>query len=204
MITEKPLEHVEQPETPVVLSHPETVHLPPTQDIERDTKPTPIEDQQPDPKSPVRSKSNFEKPRESKKDFEPLSISKKVLEPEQDIEDTTPVFDRDGDEGRWRTDEQVKELVIYRWEFKRWPDDVEDKVHHPTGLESYYELRYFKEGTNRKGERYSELYGKHRAKRDLWIEEESQRRAIGDTQLDASEAQSNVVRLTTRRAHSAG
>lgn len=206
---------------PIVPEQPGTPVLPPTR-IERAPAPVPqpmlivhhvpvqvpeirqIEEKRSISKPPADSKRNFEKPPESKKDFEPVPISKKKFDPEPEIEDDAPVFDRDSDEGRWRTDDQVKELVIYRWEFKRWPDDVEDKENHPTGLESYYELRYFKEGTNRKGERYSELYGKHRAKRDLWIEEESQRRAIGNTQLDASEAQSNVVRFTARRANSAG
>lgn len=183
---------------PMLMGHPETVTLPPAQEVRR------FEEPRKSSKPPADSKKDFEKPHESKKDFEPTPISKKKFEPEPEIEDDAPVFDRDGDEGRWRTDDQVKELVIYRWEFKRWPDDVEDKVSHPTGLESYYELRYFKAGSNRKGEKYSELYGKHRAKRDLWIEEESQRRAIGNAQLDSSTAQSNVVRFAARRANSAG
>jgi hypothetical protein len=146
---------------------------------------------------PEDSKRNFEKPQESKKEFDPAPA----------IEGDAPVFDRDGDQGRWRTDEQVRELVIYRWEFKRWPDDVENKASKETrtGLESYYELRYFKEGTNRKGERYSELYGKHRAKRDLWIEEECQQRAIqaDNAPLDPAAAQSNMVHFAARRTYRA-
>ena len=198
-----------------VRSAPVVIHHVTERIIERPTQPGPkppvwnvrrepevdreIEDEQ----APTSSRRNFEQPPESKKDFEPPSISKKELDPEPEFEDEIEI-DRDGDEGRWRTDDQVKELVIYRWEFKRWPDDVEDKSSKDTrtGLESYYELRYFKEGTNRKGERYSELYGKHRAKRDLWIDEESQRRAVGNAQLDASEAQSNVVHFPTRRSNS--
>jgi len=173
---------------------------PPIWDVRRQEPEAEIEDDQ----APTPSRRKLEQPPESKKDFDDPSISKKELEPEPEIEDDAPVFDRDGDEGRWRTDDQVKELVIYRWEFKRWPDDVEDKSSKETrtGLESYYELRYFKEGTNRKGERYSELYGKHRAKRDLWIDEESQRRAVGNAQLDSSTAQSNVVHFPARRANS--
>jgi hypothetical protein len=167
----------------------------------------PIEEERQSSNPPAESKRNFEKPQESKKEFDPVPIAKKEFDPAPEIEADAPVFDRDGDQGRWRTDEQVRELVIYRWEFKRWPDDVENKASKETrtGLESYYELRYFKEGTNRKGERYGELYGKHRAKRDLWIEEECKQRAIqaGNAPLDPAAAQSNMVHFPARRTHRA-
>lgn len=143
-----------------------------------------------------------EKPADSKKEFEIETKSKKEFEPEP-ADSNGPVFDRDGNEGRWRPNELVRSLVIYRWEFKHWPDDLEDKNNHPTGIESYYELRYFSEGTNRRGERYAELYKEHRARRDLWIDEECQRRALknpGPVGLSADE--SNVVHLPTRRASS--
>ena len=199
----------EQPVQQVSMSHPETVQLPPEQEVQRYTKPVEnqrFEDPRQISKSPDDSKKDFDTPKESKKDFEPPPISKKKFEPDADIEDDAPVFDRDNDEGRWRSDDQVKELVIYRWEFKRWPEDVEDTSSKETrtGLESYYELRYFKEGTNRKGERYSELYGKHRAKRDLWIDEACKQRAGSLAQLDTPTPESNVVHFSTRRAHSVG
>jgi hypothetical protein len=162
---------------------------------------------------------------ESKKDFEPASISKKDFDPAPDSkkdfkpgatssdppsmgieegvppvdeEEDAPEFDRDGDFGRYRTDDQVKELVIYRWEFKCWPSDVPVE----TGLASYYEIRYFKEGTNRKGELYSVIYAKHRAKRDLWIDEECRSRATGEFEpaMDAAADESNLVYLPDRRA----
>ena len=124
------------------------------------------------------SKKDFDIEGESKKDFEKPPKNRDELE-----------FDMDGDVGRWRDDEQVQELVVYRYQWKQWPEDVEDKVNHPTGIESYYEVRYFKEGTNRKGERYADLYKKHRAKRDLWIDEYTASQAL----MDAATPESNVV-----------
>ena len=127
---------------------------------------------------------------ESKKDFDIEGDSKKDFEKSPEKADELE-FDMDSDAGRWRTDEQVRELVIYRYEWKQWPEDVEDKANHPTGLESYYELRYFSDGTNRKGERYADLYKKHRAKRDLWIDEYTASQALMDTPA----VKSNVVPL---------
>lgn len=126
------------------------------------------------------SKKDFEYPGDSKKDFDIPGHSKPEIE-----------YDRDGDVGRWRTDDQVKELVIYRYEWKEWPEDVPVD----TGLQSYYELRYFKNGMNRKGENYADLYGKHRAKRDLWIDEYTAEQATDHAQVDAPTSQSNVVPL---------
>jgi hypothetical protein len=196
---------------PVMITHlvqpgalPEHARPAPLQPMRTDP---PIEEERQSSNPPAESKRNFEKPQESKKEFDPVPIAKKEFDPAPAIEADAPVFDRDGDQGRWRTDEQVRELVIYRWEFKRWPDDVENKASKETrtGLESYYEIRYFKEGTNRKGERYGELYGKHRAKRDLWIEEECQQRAIqaGNAPLDPAATQSNMVHFAARRTHRA-
>lgn len=126
------------------------------------------------------SKKDFEIEPESKKDFEPPAAKSKIEEkPKDELE-----FDRDSNEGRWRYDWQVAELVIYRNEFGLWPSDVPVD----TGLRSYYELRYFEEGTNRKGERYAELYAKHRAKRDLWVKQ-----ADPSVALDIAAAESNVL-----------
>lgn len=126
------------------------------------------------------SKKDFEIEPESKKDFEPPVANSNIEEePKSEIE-----FDRDSNEGRWRYDWQVAELVIYRNEFGLWPSDVPVE----TGLRSYYELRYFEEGTNRKGEKYAELHAKHRAKRDLWLKQ-----ADPAIAMDIAAAESNVL-----------
>lgn len=139
--------------------------------------------------NPVDSKKDFEIEPESKKDFEPQETKSKIEdEPKGEIE-----FDRDTAKGRWRYDWQVAELVIYRNEFELWPSDVPVE----TGLRSYYELRYFAEGTNRKGESYAELYAKHRAKRDLWVKQ-----ADPATALDIAATESNVVPLRKRSSSS--
>lgn len=140
-------------------------------------------------RNPGDSKKDFEVEQKSKKDFEsPPANSKIETKPEGTIE-----FDCDTSEGRWRFDWQVAELVIYRNEFGLWPSDVPVE----TGLRSYYELRYFDEGTNRKGERYAELYAKHRAKRDLWIKQ-----ADPSVAMDIAAAESNVVPLRKRTSNS--
>lgn len=174
-----PIVHVVQP---VAVRMPTPVHI----------EPIVIVSNEPEISNAVtpESKKEFEIEGDSKKEFEKPAETKKNFEPQDEIE-----FDMDADVGRWRIDEQVRELVIYRWEFKKWPKDVEDKINHPTGLESYYELRYFKDGTNRKGERYADLYKKHRAKRDLWVDEYSAEQAIGNAQVDDPAIKSNVVPL---------
>jgi len=54
--------------------------------------------------------------------------------------DADPVtYDRDGDPGAWRTLEQRREIVLYRKKTGRWPEEVSKE----TGLQSYYEIRYF-------------------------------------------------------------
>lgn len=138
------------------------------------------------------SKKDFEIEPESKINFEP---SKKDFEPEQEFEDEIEI-DREGDIGRWRKDSQVAELVIYRHEWTVWPSDVPTE----TGLRSYYELRYFDEGANRKGVKYSELYAKHRAKRDLWIRQYQQSGSIEESDLDTPTTESNVVHFPDRWA----
>ena len=90
--------------------------------------------------------------------------------------------------------------MIYRHEWGVWPSDVPVE----TGLRSYYELRYFDEGTNRKGIKYSELYAKHRAKRDLWLSQYQQTGSVDASDLDTPTLESNVVHLPIRRANSAG
>lgn len=152
----------------------------------------PVVSKRPEPES----KKDFEIEPESKIKFDSEPESKKDFEPQAEIE-----FDVDGDQGRWRNDTQVRELVIYRYVWKVWPEDVEDKINHPTGLESYYELRYFSEGTNRKGERYADLYKNHRAKRDVWIDEYTASQAVSNAQLDVAAPESNVVSF--RRAGAA-
>ncbi|MBF6606987.1 MAG: hypothetical protein IVW53_15580 [Chloroflexi bacterium] len=135
----------------------------------------------------------------SKKDFDGNPDSKKDFVSAPIIEDEEPEFDRDGDVGRWRHDWQVAELVIYRGEFGKWPEDVPVD----TGLRSYYELRYFDEGTNRKGVKYSELYAKHRAKRNLWLSQHRSGEQASEADLDTPTTESNVVYLPTRRTGSA-
>ncbi len=134
------------------------------------------------------SKKDFKIEEQSKKDFDPTPII--------EDEDEVPEFDREGDVGRWRHDWQVAELVIYREEFGKWPEDVPVE----TGLRSYYELRYFDEGTNRKGEKYSELYAKHRAKRALWVGQYRAGERGSEADLDTPTTESNVVYLPNRRA----
>jgi hypothetical protein len=170
--------------------------------------PIPIEEKQKSneqsiPKSkPGKIEEQIEPEPDSKKDFEIEPKSKKDFEPEPDVSNG-PVFDRDGNEGRWRPNDLVRSLVIYRWEFSRWPDDLEDKINHPTGIESYYELRYFREGTNRKGESYADLYKEHRARRDVWIDEECQHRALKDiSSLGPPTNESNVVPYRKRSGRS--
>lgn len=194
------VERVTEPEI-MVIQHEHVVQY--DHVIRTEPTPTPLLRDFDDPETAAsipmpESKKDFEDKPESKKDFDSAPTKP---EPSKS-DDDQPSFDRDGDPGRYRTDDQVKEVVLYRYEWKEWPEDVPVK----TGLQSYYELRYFSEGMNRKGERYADLYAKHRAKRDLWIDEFCASRAseASPAQLDAPAPESNVVRFPRRAGGSIG
>jgi hypothetical protein len=93
----------------------------------------------------------------------PSEISRDFEEQSEEVQ----TYEEDpGTVGAWRTLEQRRKLVIYRKLTGHWPDEVSRE----TGLQSYYEIRYFSTR-----EEHKRKYAKqHALARQWWAEYKEQ------------------------------
>lgn len=84
-----------------------------------------------------------------------------------DFDDEPQTYEEDaGNVGAWRTIEQRKKLIIYRKLTGHWPDEVSRE----TGLQSYYEVRYF----STREEHKRKYANQHALARRWWTEYKEQ------------------------------
>jgi hypothetical protein len=135
---------------------------------------------------------------EISKDFEENHGPSKSFEisqpPEEASEEDAPAYHRYEHVGAWRTLEQRREIVLYRKKTGRWPDEVSKE----TGLQSYYEIRYFSPL-----EEHKKKYARqHALARQWWAEYKQQTTA--DTketaEMDAVTPPGNVVPYRRRQS----
>lgn len=110
------------------------------------------------------------------------------------LEEDAPTYDRSANVGAWRTLEQRRELVIYRKLTGHWPDEISRE----TGLQSYYEIRYFSTSEEHK-RKYAKQHG---LARQWWQEYKQQTHATSpDTaEMDAVKPADNVVPYRRRKS----